>query len=61
MEELTVASLIETLSANIPGITRVKILVDGAQRDTLAGHVDLTNFLEVAAVTQLAAQLQNTP
>lgn len=61
VEELTVASLIETLSANIPGITRVKILVDGAQRDTLAGHVDLTNFLEVAAVTQLAAQLQNTP
>ena len=28
-EELTVASLIQTLSANIPGILKVKILVEG--------------------------------
>lgn len=61
IEELTVASLVETLSANIPGITRVKILVDGNQRDSLAGHIDLTNFFDVAAVSQLAAQLQNVP
>jgi len=61
VEELTVASLIETLSANIPGITRAKILVDGNQRDTLAGHIDLTNFFDVATVSQLAAQLQNAP
>lgn len=61
VEELTVASLIETLSANVPGITRVKILVEGNQRDTLAGHIDLTNFFDVAAMTQLAAQLQNVP
>jgi hypothetical protein len=61
VEELTVASLVETLSANIPGITRVKILVDGNQRDTLAGHIDLTNFFDVPALSQLAAQLQNVP
>ena len=61
VEELTVVSMIETLSANISGIARVKILVDGAERDSLAGHVDLTNFFDVAAVSQLAAQLQNTP
>ena len=61
VEELTVVSMIETLSANIPGITRVKILVDGAGRDSLAGHLDLTNFFDVGAVSQLAAQLQNTP
>lgn len=61
VEELTVSSLIETLSANIPGITRVKILVDGNERDTLAGHVDLINYFDVAEVTQLAAQLQNAP
>lgn len=58
VEELTVASLIETLSANIPGITRIKILVDGKERETLAGHVDLTNFFELPAVNQLVAQLQ---
>jgi hypothetical protein len=61
VEELTVTSLIETLSANIPGVTRIKILVDGAQRDTLAGHIDLTNVFDVGTVSQLAAQLQNTP
>jgi hypothetical protein len=59
-EELTVASLIQTLSANLPGILRVKILVEGKQRDTLAGHADLSNFFDVSAVTQLTAELQST-
>jgi Sporulation and spore germination len=59
-EELTVASLIETLSANVPGIVKVKILVEGKQRETLAGHVDLSNFFDVAAVHQLAGQLQSS-
>ncbi len=58
-EELTVASLIQTLSANIPGILKVKILVEGKQRDTLAGHVDLSGFFDVAAVNQLTSQLQS--
>jgi hypothetical protein len=58
VEELTVASLAETLSANLPGITRVKFLVEGKQRDTLAGHADLSEFYEVSAVNQMAAQLQ---
>jgi hypothetical protein len=59
VEELTVVSLVQTLSANIPGITRVKILVEGRERDTLAGHADLTNFYDVPAVTQVVSQLQN--
>jgi len=59
-EELTVASLIQTLSANIPGILKVKILVEGKERQTLAGHADLSNFFDVAAVTQLTSQLQST-
>jgi hypothetical protein len=58
VEELTVASLIHTISANTPGILRVKILVDGKERDTLAGHADLSSFYDVTAVNQLAAQLQ---
>jgi hypothetical protein len=57
VEELTVASLVQTLAANIPGITRVKILVDGKERDTLAGHADLSNFYDVAMVNQMVAQL----
>jgi hypothetical protein len=57
-EELSVASLIETLSTNVPGITRVKILVEGTQRETLAGHADLSNFFDVTAVNQLTSELQ---
>jgi len=57
VEELTVASLIHTVSANTPGILRVKILVDGTERDTLAGHADISDFYDVTAVNQLAAQL----
>jgi spore germination protein GerM len=59
VEELSIVSLVQTLSANIPGITRVKILVEGKERDTLAGHADLSNFYDVPAITQVVAQLQN--
>lgn len=60
-EELTVASLIQTLAANIPGILRVKILVDGKERETLAGHADLSDMYDAIAVGQLVAQLQSAP
>ncbi|HEX6803439.1 MAG TPA: GerMN domain-containing protein [Terriglobales bacterium] len=56
-EELTLASLIQTLSANIPGLMRVKVLVDGKERDTLAGHADLSGFYDVSQVSELAKQL----
>lgn len=59
VEELTVASLIHTISANLPGIVKVRILVDGKERDTLAGHADLSSFYDVSAVNLLAAQLQS--
>jgi hypothetical protein len=58
VEELTVTSLIHTISANTPGILKMKILVDGKERDTLAGHADLSDFYDVTAVNQLATQLQ---
>lgn len=58
IEDLTIASFVHTLSANIPGITRVKILVDGKDRDTLAGHADLTGFFDVTAVEQMISSLQ---
>jgi len=58
VEELTIASMVETISANIPDITRVKILVEGKERDSLAGHIDLTNFYDAAAMTQAVRELQ---
>jgi hypothetical protein len=58
VEELTVISLVQTLSANVPGINRVKILVDGKERETLAGHADLTNLFDTANVQQVAERLK---
>jgi spore germination protein GerM len=58
VEELTVASLVQTLATGIPGINRVKILVGGRERETLAGHADLSGFYDVSAVGQMVAELQ---
>ena len=54
---LTVASLVQTLAANIPGINRVKILVGGQERQTLAGHADLSCTYDVSVVGQMVAGL----
>lgn len=61
IEELTVASLVQTLTANVPGISRVKILVDGKERETLAGHADLTQFFDTAAMNRTSQQLASGP
>jgi hypothetical protein len=58
VEELTVASMVQTLAANIPGINRVKILVGGKEGETLAGHADLSGFYDVQAVSQMVAAMQ---
>jgi len=58
VETLTIASLVKTLTANLPGVTRVKILVDGQERQTLAGHADLEDFYDVAALEPLLEQLR---
>jgi sporulation and spore germination protein len=60
VEELTVLSLVQTLAANLPGITQVKILVNGQERDTLAGHADLADFYDVAAVNRAVEQMGGT-
>jgi hypothetical protein len=41
-ESLTVLSICATLHANLPRVTEVRFLVDGQERETLAGHADLT-------------------
>lgn len=53
-ETLTLLSIMATLHANIPSIAEVHFLVDGQQRDTLAGHADLTR-------TYLASEANPTP
>lgn len=58
VEEMTVASYVETLSAAFPKLTQVKFLVDGKERETLAGHVDLKAVYDVATVNQLVREMQ---
>jgi spore germination protein GerM len=57
-EELTIASMIATLNANDGTIGRVKIIVNGAERETLAGHADLHRFYQAANIGQLAKEMQ---
>jgi len=54
-ETLTVLSMIATLHANLPQITEVRFLVDGQQKDTLAGHADLTRVY-LASDTETAVR-----
>ena len=40
-ELLTVYTIVNALTMNLPAVTSVQVLVDGKEVDTLAGHVDL--------------------
>jgi hypothetical protein len=40
-ELLTVYTIVDALTANLPAVSGVQLLVDGKEVDTLAGHVDL--------------------
>jgi hypothetical protein len=45
-ELFTIYAIVNAVTVNLPAITRVQILVDGKEVDTLAGHVDLRHPLE---------------
>lgn len=40
-ELLTIYTIVQALTTNLPAVTSVQLLVDGKEVDTLAGHVDL--------------------
>jgi germination protein M len=57
-EILTVYSIVNAVTENLPAVHAVQILVDGREVDTLAGHVDLrrpltrsTAFVQESATT----------
>jgi hypothetical protein len=58
VEQLSVFSLVLTLKAQLPELTRVRFLVDGKPRETLAGHIDLSGWFDVSAVSQASADLR---
>lgn len=46
-EQEAVDSIAQTLTANVPNLRRLKILIHGQEAETLAGHVDLTGFFDL--------------
>lgn len=44
-ELLTIYTIVNALTENLPAVSGVQVLVDGKEVDTLAGHVDLRNPL----------------
>ena len=59
-EQRAVDSMTRTLAANVPQITRLKILIHGQEVETLAGHLDLTGSFVVsprAAQAVMAPQI----
>jgi spore germination protein GerM len=49
-ELLTVYAIVSSVTANLPAVTAVQILIDGREADTLAGHVDLRRPLPPSAL-----------
>jgi spore germination protein GerM len=45
-ELFTIYAIVNALTVNLPAVTRVQILVEGKEVDTLAGHVDLRHPLQ---------------
>ncbi|MCL6481572.1 MAG: GerMN domain-containing protein [Firmicutes bacterium] len=46
-EQMAVDSIARTLEANLPAVRRLKILIQGQEQETLAGHLDLTGWIEL--------------
>ncbi len=46
-EQAAIDSIVDTLKVNVPSLRRLKILIQGQEVDTLAGHIDLTGFFDL--------------
>jgi spore germination protein GerM len=58
-ELLTVYAIVNAVTANLPAVKRVQILVDGKEVDTIAGHVDVRRPL--ARDTSLVREAEASP
>lgn len=60
-EQMAVDSIAHTLEANVAGARRLKILVNGQEMETLAGHLDLTSFFELHPVETAPSEVKPPP
>lgn len=54
-EQLAVEAITRTLHAAVPQARRLKILIDGQEAETLAGHVDLTGAFDLSGMSPAVA------
>lgn len=60
-ELLTVYSIVNTVTVNLPTVSAVQILIDGREADTLAGHVDLRRPLRKNEAVILTTDSTQSP
>jgi hypothetical protein len=60
-EQMAVDSIVRTLGTNISGLRELKILINGREAETLAGHVDLTGYFALAGPAQGAPGDEEAP
>lgn len=60
-EMQAVNSIARTLESNLSNLRRLKILIHGQEVDTLAGHVDLTGFVDLNSATPFGAPNAASP
>jgi len=52
-EQLALDAITRTLHAAVPQVRRLRILIDGQEAETLAGHVDLSGAFDLTLMAQL--------
>jgi len=53
-EQLALDSIVQTLHAADPQVQRLRILIDGQEAETLAGHVDISTAFDLTQMTPTA-------
>ena len=51
-EYLTISSLLKSLNAHMPSVKAMKLLIDGREIDTLGGHINLKDPIEMKMIKE---------
>lgn len=60
-EQLAVESILRTLEANVERVRKLKMLIQGQEVETLAGHLDLSGFFTVRMAPPAEPEKSTTP
>jgi len=60
-EQLAVDAITQTLHAAVPQVRKLKILIDGQEAETLAGHVDLSSAFDLTLAGPPAGAPEQKP